>query len=131
MVEYKYFKFMVDNGGDPSRIANAMRRLDVNLASDLNVSSIMYGLRFHHASGKAILEGGIHFFDYHDGYQLAVDMPEFTLWGSTSHEFYVINQYLCFHPCTLFTKLGVRAWDRYWVGVIKRETTSSYYNYEI
>ena len=57
-----------------------MKRLDVNLASELNVSSIMYGLRCHHASGKAIIEGCIHFFDYHDGYQLALDMPEFHLW---------------------------------------------------
>ena len=126
MAGYKYFKFMVDNDGDSTRIAKAMRRLDVNLASDLNVSSIMYGLRYHYASGKAILEGGIHFFDYHDGHQLAIDMPEFALWGSTDHELNVIHQFLCFHPCTMFTKLGCRNWNSYGVGVIKMETVSSY-----
>ena len=67
MAGYKYFKFMVDNDGDPTRIAKAMKRLDVNLASELDVSLIMYGLRFHHASGKAILEGCVHFYDEHDG----------------------------------------------------------------
>ena len=130
MTGYKYFKFMVDNDGDPTRIAKAMKRLDVNLASDLDVSLIMYGLRFHRASGKAILEGCVHFYDDYDGYELALDMPEFNLWGSTEHEFYVIDQFLCFHPCMMFTKLGCRNWNSYGVGVIKIETVS-YYTFEI
>ena len=122
---------MVDNGGDPTRIAKAMRRLDVNLASDSNVSSIMYGLRFHCASGKAILEGCVHFYDEHDGNMLALDMPEFNLWGSTDHEVNVISQFLCSHPCMMFTKLGCRNWNYNGHGVIKMDTTSSYYNFEI
>ena len=131
MSEYKYFKFLVNNDGDPTKIARAMRRLNINLASDENVSSIMYGLRFHHASGKAILEGCIHFVDYHDGYELAADMPDFALWGSTYHESNIIHQHLRFHPCTLFIKLGVRAWNHYWVGAIRMETTATNYNFEM
>ena len=121
---------MVDNGGDSSRIANAMRRLDVNLTLDLNVGQIMYGLRFHRASSKAILEGCIHFFDDHDGYQLVLDMPEFNLWGCTDHESNVIDRFLCDHPCMIVTKHGCRNWNYNGVGVIKMETIT-YYTFEI
>ena len=71
---YKYVKFMIDNASKSTKIANAMRRQDVNMASDRGVSKTLYGLK-NHCNDKAAFKQWIHFFDRQDRHIVAVDMP--------------------------------------------------------
>ena len=78
MGRHKYYKYMIDNHGDQTRIAGAMWILHFNRASYRDVSQIMYGLGLQ-CNGIAIIEGYIPFFDKQDGHINALDMPDFDL----------------------------------------------------
>ena len=129
MGQHKYYKFMVDNDGDRHKIARSMKILDENMVTDKGVCSIFYGLRIH-CTGRAIIEGYIHFYDKTDGRMVVADMREFDLWACSYHDMMVLSQHLQQGQC-IFTKHGARYWNagQYDDG-IKMDTTT-YYNFEI
>ena len=128
MTMHKYFTFYIDNNGAPNKIANAMRTLDVHMASDEDVSRIFYGLRRHNG-GKVVIEGYMHFYDRQEGHMVAIDMLGFHLWPAKWADILRMDRFLDQGHC-MFTKYGARSGLENGVGVIKMNT-KWYYHFEL